>query len=266
MSIINNWLNDYYDLYLNMKFELLKNQKQKRILIVGVISIVLPLLFYIVPILANTPLPETVDEFLPDIMTFTYLIVVLNAIFFGADSLNSETYSKTALLLYPLPMRRTIIFLAKYLTQLLTSWFMISLYYATSAVIIAGVYGTDQFSIAWIKSLLFAFLYMAALLSIAFFLSSIVRNPAASMMFTFFLIFMLLPITSMLLNRIDVDSSYIVTNYSSFITKIFRFPSSSFGPSLESENTTIERGISLCLLYSFVLTIGAWWYNNKQEV
>ena len=266
MSLLREWFEDYRDLWLNFKFEMIKNIRQKRILIVSIIAISLPLLFYLVPLFSDKGLPETVNEFLPSIMSFTNLVIVLNAIFFGADAINTERYNKTALLIYPLPQRRTAIFFGKYLAQLFTSWVMIGLYYLTSTTIIIAEYGIESITIDMLKSIIFASIYMTAMLSIAFFLSSIMRNPAASMMFTFFIIFMLFPIISMLMGSIDVDTSNIITNYSGFINKIFRFPSESFGPPTLADDLTIEKGIQLSLIYSFVLTTFAWLFNNKQEI
>ena len=200
-------------------------------------------------------------------MSFTNLIIVLNAIFLGGDAINSEKYNKTALLIYPLPQRRTAIFMGKFMAQLLTSWTVIAIFYGTSSVIISIAYRFDSLSSEIIKSILFAFVYMTALMSLAFFLSSLVNNPASSMMFTFFIVFMLLPITSMILAGIDYNTSWILTNYSSIITDVFRFSSSSFGPpNITSESINFNKGVNLCLIYSLIFTAFSWYYSMKQEV
>ncbi len=266
MNIFENWKEDFRELGINMKFEFLKDIRQKRITILAIISLILPFLFYIVPIVSGNDLPDKVDSFLPNIMSFTYLITVLNAIFFGADSINSERYTKTALLIYPLPQRRTSIFVAKYLTQLLVSWGMIVLYYGVTATIIYFVYGPESITEDMLKSIFFAFLYMTTMLSIAIFLSSIVKNPAASMMFTFFLVFMLFPITSMILGSIDVDTTWIVTNYSGLISKIYRFPVEIFAPGGNPEDLDFYKGVWLNILYSGVLGSLSWYFTMKQEV
>ncbi len=266
--IITDWKNDIIDLRLNIRFEFLKNYRQKRIVYVSLIAIVLPLLFYLVPLLSGTDLPEQSNDMLSSIMGFTYLVAVINAIFFGGDAINSERHNKTALIIYPMPQRRTIIYLGKLFAQMFTSWITLGFYYATSAAIVVGVYGIESLNEEMLKSYLFVMIYMSALLSIAFFYSSSVKSPPASMMLTFFTLFMLLPIASMLMTSIDVDNSLLISNYSGFITSIFRFPSAQFAPgaSNNSDAITIEKGINLSLIYSAVLFTISWFKTINQEV
>lgn len=265
MSLLFDWKEDFYTLKLNIKFELLKTISQSRLLLVSIIAVAMPFLFYIVPVIAGDPLPDTANGFLASIMGFVYLIMVLAAIFFGGDAIAVERYAKTALLIYPLPQKRTSIFLGKYISQLLSSWFIVSLYYATSAVLVIYYYGFEELSEEMAKSILFAFVFMTALLSIAFFLSSIVKNPAGAMMLTFFLLFMFGPIINMVLIGIDANTDWIITNYSGLITQVYRFPSQSFGPGM-SNSPDFYEGINLSLIYAGISGFLSWIFMMRQEV
>ena len=265
MSLLFDWKEDFKTLFLNLKFEMLKTRKQSRLLLVSIIAIAMPFLFYIVPVIAGDPLPDTANELLSSIMGFVYLIMVLAAIFFCGDAVAVERYAKTALLIYPLPQKRTSIFLGKYISQLISSWFIVFLFYATSAAIVIYNYGIDELSEEMAKSILFAMVFMTALLSIAFFLSSIVKTPAGAMMLTFFLLFMLGPITNMILTGIDANTDWIITNYSGLITSVYRFPSQSFGPGAGG-SVDFYEGVSLSLIYAGITGFLSWVFMMRQEV
>ncbi len=263
-----DWKEDYYDIWQNIKFEFLKNWKARRSLVAVSISVLLSSLFYFVPVLTGNEFPSDANEFLATSMGLMNYVLILNAIFFGSDAVNGEHHRKTTLLIYPLPQRRSVIMFGKYIVHLLTSWVVIFIYYSVTAVETAGIYGFDAIPNDMLKSLLFSFLYMAALLSIAFLLSALVRNPAVSMALTFFLFFLLLPTLNSLLTMIEADSSWILTNYSGIITKIFRFPSDTFGPRHLRSSNDIDfyEGIRVCLVYMIGSFLGSWILTLRKEV
>jgi len=268
MTILNEWKHDYYDVWLNIRFEFLKNWKSKRSLIAVGISVALSSLFYLFPLLTASDFPSEANEFLATSMGLMNYILLLNAIFFGADAINGEHYKKTTFLIYPLPQRRSVILFGKFITHLLTSWGVILIYYLITNFETVLIYDINALTVDLLKSILFSFLYMGTLLSITFFLSAFIRNPAISMALTFFLFFLLLPTLNTLLLMIDFDSSWILTNYSGFITKFFRFPSDIFGPRhLRSpDDVDFYLGIRICLIYALISFVGAWFFASRKEI
>ena len=98
----------------------------------------------------------------------------------------------------------------------------------------------------------YTFVYMAAILSLAFLLSAFINSSSISITLTFFTIMMLFPLLNMIFEMVDIDSSWIITNYSSLITEIFRFPSEAFGPAAlngSPDTTSFNEGIFYCLTY-----------------
>ena len=57
MSSVDSWKTDYQDLWLNIKFELLKNWKRNRSTVAIIIVILTAFPFYLIPTLTNTDFP-----------------------------------------------------------------------------------------------------------------------------------------------------------------------------------------------------------------
>lgn len=266
--MLNDWKEDYKNIYLNIRFESLKNWKAKSLIVALGTAIVLSMLFFLMPILTNTEFPSEADEFLSSNLGLINYLIMLCAILFGADAINREHQNKTTLIIYPLPQRRTSIVVGKFIVHLLSSWLIIMLYYSIISVETMYIYGLDVLTTDMIKSMLFAFLYMTAVLAIAFFLSTITNSSAISMTLTFFLFFLLLPTVNSVLIMVDIDSSWILTNYSCFITKIFRFPSEMFLPRhmLSSVEVDFYKGINVCLMYVITFFSLSWILALRKEV
>ncbi|MCE7736095.1 MAG: ABC transporter permease subunit [Candidatus Heimdallarchaeota archaeon] len=257
MSFANQVKTDYEDLWLNIKFELLKNWKRNRSIIAFVIIVVIALPFYLVPALTSTDYPDAYYEYLANSMIFVNLILIMNAILFGSDALNGEHYSKTVLLIYPLPQRRLTVIIAKYISQLFTACLGISIYYLFVGIEVMTIYGTESITSDFFKSLLFSWLYMGTLLAFAFLVSTLVKSPAISVVLMFFSILLLFPIIIMVFVLADIRTSWIFTNYSSLITMIFRFPSELSLSGVQTDtNLTPDfaEGIIVCLI-SLILFI-----------
>ncbi len=268
MALVNDWKADYYDIWLNMRFEILKNLKTKRTLMAIGISILLSTLFYFIPVLTGSDFPADSGEFLSSSMGYVSLILLLNAILFGSDAVNTEHYKKTALLIYPLPQRRSGILIGKFIVQLLTSWFVAAIYYLMVSIEVWSIYGIDAVTTDLLKSLLFSLLYMSALLGIAFFLSALVKSPALSTTLTFFISMMFFPILNLLLSLVDLETRWILSNYSGIITQVFRFPSDMFGPGHigSSDGFDFYDGVLVCLGYTIISFIGTLILTLRKEV
>jgi ABC-type transport system involved in multi-copper enzyme maturation permease subunit len=264
----NEWKEVYQNIIFNIQFESLKNWKAKRTIVAFATACLLALLFFVIPVLTNTEFPIDSDEFLASNLGLVNYLIMLNAIIFGADAINREHQQKTTLLIYPLPQRRTSIVVGKFIVHLVTSWIIISLYYLITSTEFILIYGIEELTNDMIKSLLFALIYMASTLAIAFFLSAIANSPAISMALTFFLFFLLLPTLNSVLILVDIDSTWLVANYSGIITKVFRFPSEMFLPRhmISSVEVDFDRGIEVCLAYTLVFFTGGWFTTLRKEV
>ena len=256
---------DIKELWINMKFQTLRNFRETKFLISMIVPASFSLLFYFIPLFGDG-FPDEPTEYISTSFAFVGLILIFNALYLGADAINREHYSKTALFIFPMPQRRSIVIIAKYIVQLLTSWLSISVYYGVTIVTFYITYPDASLPSEMLRSLLFSFLYMSAQLSFAFFLSAWLRNPAASMTLTFVGLMIFFPILNRLLGMIDVDTTWIFTNYSSFITSVFRFPSESFGPTTGEIDLDFYFGVKYLFLHAVGLFVAALGIELRNEV
>ncbi|MHA2249790.1 MAG: ABC transporter permease [Candidatus Kariarchaeaceae archaeon] len=260
---------DYFDLWLNIRFEFLKNWKRSRTLVAIGVSLLTSLIFYMIPKVTSTEFPEESFEFLSNSMGFVYMILILNAILFGSDAINGEHYNKSVLLIYPLPQRRMTIIVGKYISQLFTSLLVISLYYGVVAIEVSNVYGFEAITEDFLKSLLFSYVYMAVLMAFAFMMSALVKSPAISMVLVFFSLFLLFPIVIMMFVFADIETSFIFTNYSTMITQIFRFPTDFSLAGVQTDNSftpDFNEGIFVCFISLIVFIGTAIGFELRREV
>ena len=264
-TIIEEWRKDAYEIGINLKFELLKIMRSSKLWLSIGLAALLPILFYVIPLLSGGDFPDNAGDFISQNMNFVNLIIVFTAMLLASDIINKEHSSKTALILYPLPQRRTNILLSKYIVALISSWVSLLVYYVFTAISVALEYGKDAIPEEMVKSYLFAALYLSAVLSVGFLLSAWLKSPGASMTLTFFGVMIFLPITVMLLDTIGIDSSWIFTTYSSIITGIFRFPKGQFGVSSAITEEEFYKAVRIVTTSTVVFFLAALGIELRKE-
>ncbi len=139
-------------------------------------------------VLAANP---TVSSYLQGYLSNIGLDVGLVAAFFGGDAIARDFGSATGYYTLVLPVRRSILLLGRYLAASLVSFGVVLAYYALAAASAWYVYG--GFPVALAASLGLAALSTLAAVALAFFFSSLFRNPAVSMIVTVLLLWIALP-------------------------------------------------------------------------
>jgi ABC-type transport system involved in multi-copper enzyme maturation permease subunit len=210
---------------LGLRFELRKHLKRKRLYLVALLAIAPPTLFYLVPHFFDVQFPETGDAFASNNLSFLGILVIISGSLFAGDSISGEFESKTALVLFPLPQRRTSILVGKYSAALLATIFAISLYYSITVAEVVIAYGSDELSLGLLKSFLVAVLYSAGVVSIVFFFSSVLGRSVTSTLVGFFSLLLVLPIVANVLRIAEVDPWFIITHIAGLVTDIFALPS-----------------------------------------
>jgi len=85
-SFKNDFRSDFYNLNLNIKFELIKHLKRKRLLMVTLLAVLLPLIFYVIPPLFSIEFAESAAAFANSTLSFVTLLIVISAAIFAGDS------------------------------------------------------------------------------------------------------------------------------------------------------------------------------------
>lgn len=251
-------VDDFKNMYLTIRFEMLKHIKRKRILVTLILAILIPLIFFIVPPLLGQGYAATANGFAASNLGFVNLLIILSGAIFTGDSISGEFENKTGLLLFSTPQRKSSIFTGKYIASVIATWLIVSLYYLITSMEIASIYGASGISVEIAQSFLLALLYSTSVVSIVFFFSSIMKRTITSTLVGFFLLLMILPIITAVFTVAEVDPWFIVTHNGGLITDVLgTVNGGGLGPG-HGFNLTIFKpdlwsGISVMSAYTVIL-------------
>src|SRR5208337_320591 len=154
-----------------MKYALLDYLRGRRFFIMLIITALISVLL---TVLVGYYRP---DAFLLSNLTFynswwgtsVTFVVVLSAIFFGGDAISGEFQNKTGYFGVPNPIRRSSIYIGKWLSAFIAATAIFVVF--TVITLANGVYyfGSSGFPYQFGWSLLFAWLYLAAVMGLTFF-------------------------------------------------------------------------------------------------
>src|SRR6266702_5825561 len=110
-------------------------------------------------------------------------VIILSGIFYGGDAISGEFQNKTGYFLVANPLRRSAIYIGKWLGALTASVIMLAAF--TAIAIGNGVYyfGPSIPYQLWV-SVLFGLLYLIAVLGFTFFFSSLFKSSSISILVT----------------------------------------------------------------------------------
>ncbi|MCK4614379.1 MAG: ABC transporter permease [Thermoplasmata archaeon] len=273
ISLKKDILTDFEDIGLSVQFELRKHYRRNRFTMTALVALLLPLLFYIVPVAMDTDFADTADEFASGNVAFVTLLIILSGAIFAGDSIASETEKRTGLMLYPTPQRRNTIFIGKYLAALIPTMGVVSIYYLVTALEITQVYGAAEISSNFVKSYLIALLYSASVVGIIFFFSSIMERSIVATLLGFFSLMMIMPIVSNVLSMVDVNPWFMVTHSANLISDVFaQYREGGFGPGNDKEgfgggfSPEFGTGILVMTTYAVVSFIAALGIANVKKM
>lgn len=108
-------------------------------------------------------------------------IVALSGIFFGGDAISSEFQNRTGYFLVPNPIRRSSIYVGKYIAALTAASIILLIF--TAITVLNGLYyfGLNVPGAFW-ESAFFGWVYLLAVLGFTFFVSSAFKSSAYSIL------------------------------------------------------------------------------------
>ncbi|MFQ6128135.1 MAG: ABC transporter permease [Thermoplasmata archaeon] len=199
-----------FEQYLTiMRYELFGYLRRKRLWAILVILFLVFFLILLVPPAYGVEYPPTFRDYARIYLEFTAILVLLCATFFGSDSLVSEFQQKTGFVIFPNPVKRSIIGLGKFSASMVASVLVISIYYGLIALFVGGIYKTIEVEFAY--SYLLAILYLSAAVGVAYLISSVMKGTVGSTLLTFFLFLLIFPMIQGILTFVGVKPWFFVT-------------------------------------------------------
>lgn len=187
------------------------------------------------------------------------LCVILTGIFFGADAISTEFQNRTGYYLIPNPVRRSSIYVGKWIASFLASAIAIGVYAAITIADGAIYFGSNvpyQFG----ESFAFAIFYIFPILGVSFFISSVFKNNSYSILVTaILLLFGFNYIAPLITTLSNSEPWYVLTYGAGIITNVLS--SSGYPPhevviaGFTSYSATIPEGLAIMFTYFVVTSI-----------
>jgi len=190
--------------------------------------------------------------------TITF-VIILSGIFYGGDSISGEFQNKTGYFLVANPLRRSSIYIGKWLGALIASIIILGVFAAIT--IGNGIYyfGLNIPNQLW-ESLLFSVLYLIAVLGFTFFFSSLFKSTSMSILVTAILFLFAFRLIEMLVESlVKIEPWFLITYGAEIIGNVLLDPypitvTQGFGrDAFTSYAVTIPEGVAILLAY-FVVT------------
>ncbi len=202
------------------------------------------------------------------------LVVILSGIFFGGDAISGEFQNKTGYFLVGNPLRRSSIYVGKWIAALTASLIILAIY-AAIAIGNGIYYFGANIPYQYGESLIFSVLYLIAVLGFTFFFSSLFKSSSMSILVTAILFLFAFSLIQVIVSTLaQVEPWFIITYGSGIIGNVLTDPYPStqsvrggFGGRNETKifAVSIPEGIAILVGY-FVVTavIGLLLFERKE--
>ena len=202
-------------------------------------------------------------------------VIVLSGVFFGGDAISGEFQNKTGYFGVPNPIRRSSIYIGKWLSALIASTIILGVFAAITVG--NGLYYFSSVPYEFGLSLLFAWFYLMAVLGFTFFFSSLFKSSSMSILVTAILFLFAFNIIQLFVASLaQIEPWFILTYGAQIIGNILKVPyppptsvgsvdPSGRGPTLTMYNVTVPEGLAIIGLY-FIITaiLGLALFERKE--
>jgi ABC-2 type transport system permease protein len=212
--------------------------------------------------------------------TLISLIVILSTAFFGGDAISGEFQNKTGYFLVPNPIRRSVIYVGKWLAALAASTIILSVF---SLIFVANQLYYFPGSVPWEfgQSFILAWVYLVAALSLAFAFSSLFKSSAISILMSVILLLFVFSFVDVLASAVaGIEPWFSITYGSEIVLDVLKNPYPQHmitqqglfgngGPnarvSFTTYNPTIPEGLMILGVYFAVMAVlGLWLFERKE--
>ncbi len=209
------------------------------------------------------------------------LIVVLAAVFFGGDAIAGEFQNKTGYFLMGLPIRRSTVYIGKFIAAFIASVAMVLLYLVI--LLANGVYyfGINAFPWQLGLSLILAIVYLSSVLGATFFFSSLFKTSAYGFVLTALLFLFGFNLLESLISGLVKMEPWMVISYASSTIGDAFAPAINWGftGTISHVHTVIGRrvitttqyaagigeGILIMVAYLVLTAIAGLWLFEREE-
>jgi ABC-2 type transport system permease protein len=213
---------DVSQIIIVAKYDMLKHLRSKRLLGLLIIEALMLVLMFALPIVLDANTSDDPAQYMSNYIGWVGTLIILGATMFAGDAIVSEFQSRTGYLLFPNPVKRSVIFIGKYLSTLVIVSIMLVIFYGVAAVLTLAMTGGS--TVLWVYSLLFALCYGAAAAALGVFISTVFKGSTGSLVLTFFMLMMILPMVMFAFIVGNIDIVYILTSAEYVVSGLMSSP------------------------------------------
>jgi len=196
-------------------------------------------------------------------------VVVLSAVFFGGDAISGEFQNKTGYFGVPNPIRRSSIYIGKWLSAFIASSVILAIF--TIITLSNGLYYFGSVPVEFLESVLFSWTYLIAALGFTFLFSSLFKSSSFSILVTIILFLFGFNIIQLVLTLlVHVEPWFMLSYGAGIIGNVLTVPfpqhvTTIAGTAFSMYNATISEGLTIMGLYFIVTTaIGLVLFERKE--
>ena len=244
------------------QYEILKHLRSKRFFIFTGIAGLVFLLITALNFIFDGSLPSDPQEFMNMYLSFVYIMVILGVSLFCASTIASEFEERTALLMFPRPIKKTSFFAGKVSACYIICGLIVILYYLVCMIV--SVFATGSIDPNTFGSLGMALLYMLGAGGFALVMSSLFKKSSSAIIITIMILFMVFMIVDTVMITSSVEPvfsiSYASQDILNFVsgdpTGIYDLDLSSYGLNMTvtMANPTHALAAGICVIWAVVTT------------
>ncbi len=198
-------------------------------------------------------------------------MVILSAVFFGGDAVAGEFQNKTGYFSLPNPIKRSTIYLGKWLSAFVASSVILAIYAAIAMA--NGAYYFGSIPTEFLCSLAFSWVYLIAGLGFTFFFSALFKNSSYSILVTAIMFLFIFNIVNVAcIQFAQTEPWFMVTYGSEIMGNVLSVPypdhivTYSMGDIERiSYNATIPEGLAIMTVWFVITTaVGLLLFERKE--
>jgi ABC-2 type transport system permease protein len=192
-------------------------------------------------------------------------VVILSAIFFGGDAISGEFQNKTGYFTVGNPIRRSTIYIGKWIAALVASLIIFAIYFAITVTNGFYYFGLEIPYQFW-ESFLFSLLYLVSVLGFTFFFSSLFKSSSMSILVTAILLLFAFSLIEVLVADLaQIEPWFLITYGAEIIGNVLMNPYPDHvisahirgpnSPIVTSYNVAIPEGLLILVVYFVISAI-----------
>ena len=199
--------------------------------------------------------------------SFSSFLAVLSGVFFGGDAIAGEFQNKTGYFTVPNPIRRSSIYVGKYLAAFVAATLILLVYLAIAVANGLYYFGTNiPYQLG--ESFLFAWFYLLAILGFTFMFSSLFKTSSYAILVSAILLIIGFSIIQGVIEALaGIEPWFLISYGSGIIANVLTvpYPTSSTRFGVTTFAVTIPEGLIIIAAYFVVsAAIGLLLFERKE--